>query len=629
MELSSFAILANTEFDIDCAGPNQYISVGEVEAITALRETGIQKLRVVSRECITSFYTPITLSNGHIAATVIRTIPQLDPPSRNPPFQVSAYYILCHDEEETTTTKYTQELYRAIQEIYNTYIMAMRWEFASDCIQAQTPIREPGHTCHQLAQRGFNRLLGRDVPEQQYTPLSSSRRHTPLDTCSRTTAEITPAIPPQRPSKRQKKANSTTQNSSSSQQRCSNITTNLASVTISTVKSGMKKLIEGKAILSRSRQRIQELEKECIGTRENKDKLQETLCRLEKWYGQMSLGKGIEMKLAAWTMWLYAGCIGHILYLNNKYLKNRRACASHMIFSIINLLLPTEGMKALTVLPALGVMGHVLCSASEKRQEDQHQICAEIAHGLRGSLTLLPDDCELFIPAGLISKVANISIYDAYRSLGMHNLSILGVYPDCNPTDAEISITMKQIRDGWSNFEWDVSDRIATLRQILQLFEAGSFEEMGQLAQSSSLKDSADFLRLQREVNTTDTEHFQVLLNSMTTLIATEFGRIVVWWLEQRTQSEILPESSTILDTADSGVFMTQQSPPSLSLGMLLQAAHHTDGEVVQLAVDNSFDGYVGTQASGGDHEDYGWMSDVCDFGNIVLSTPTDNGNLT
>ncbi|KAI1286545.1 hypothetical protein F5Y03DRAFT_380729 [Xylaria venustula] len=139
----------------------------------------------------------------------------------------------------------------------------------------------------------------------------------------------------------------------------------------------------------------------------------------------------------------------------------------------------------------------------------------------------------------------------------------------------------------------------------------------------------------------------------MHAIIATEFGRIVVSWLDQRTHSEIpantdvvlhehaptssasstaiAQSSSPPLTVASLGAYTLQQNSPSSSLTVLLEAARHTDSAAVQLPTNGSLSGDENSQISRNDSEDTNWMiewinSDVCNFGNVASMTAHDGG---
>ncbi|KAI1358022.1 hypothetical protein F5Y08DRAFT_351290 [Xylaria arbuscula] len=608
------------DFSLDCRGTSQYISVREVIAVADLERDGSQRLRSISNQQTTSFYVPLSLTDGHIAAAVIHTIPILDPPSRNPPFRVEACYVPCHDLAQETPLAEIQDICRQIQGIYDVYIVATRWNFGSDCCSRHTAEQNPSLECHQLAQLAFDRLSAPRVPNGPSTDFHSDQRHTSGDIHDDTaSAQIHTTSSPHKGPKRQR-VDSTAQNTPGcrNQQNTSSIE-RIATTILLKVKSGMKNFIQGRDLLSQSRKAIRELEDQCSKVGKDQDKLQKTLISLEDSYLQMAVGKSHEAKLAAWIIWLYVGCLGHILYLKGTSPRHRKASAVYVLFTIVNMLLPTEGVSSLVVLPALGVTCYTLSRVSMKGQEDQLRISAIVADGLRGSLAAIPDDYELFLPAAWIKK----------------------------------SITMKQIRMAWSTFEHDVNSKLVILQEALDLFKACSFKELNQLARSSDLKDLADFSHVQQQFTTASSEQVNKLANNMHAIIATEFGRIVVSWLNQRTHSEIpantdvmlrehastssasstaIPQcSSPPLTVASLGAYTLQQNSPSSSLTVLLEAARHTDDAALQLPTNASLSSNGNGQISQNDTDDTNWMMewinpDVCNFGNLTSMTAHNGG---
>ncbi|KAI3322880.1 hypothetical protein HD806DRAFT_544927 [Xylariaceae sp. AK1471] len=643
------------DFDIVCDDTTQYISVQEVEKATALVKEGIQKLRHVSSEHTTLFYVALPLPNGHIAATEIRTVPLLNPPSRNPSFLVWVRYVPCHQVEGEASSDELQWLCRHVQEVYNTYIVAVRWDFGHDwygttllvrstltyisCERCSVP--ESGNTCHQIAQWGFEWLAGRQTIDKPTVALDYNRRDGSENEQNDTTQvrdnrrNLQLTVRDVHPNPKRRRGHSTVQTLSGNQTRRSGThsTETIANTLISKAKSGMTKYVKReKHTVLQSREGIRELEKKCLELREDHQRLHDTLIQLETKFLQMARKTTVDMRLAAWTNWLYSSSLRQILYMMGVSTRNRRACAVHILYSIVNHLLPTEGVNALAVVLAFGgkrevqailhkltsvVHCHTLTEASDKGPEDQGRISQMVANGLRGSLIPLPDDCELFIPAAWISKVANINIRNAYVSLGMPNLSVLGLDPNCSPTDAEKSVTIKQIRNAWSAFEHDVNGKLVILRKALELCKAGSFEELNQLVHSSSLRDSADFSYLRQQIVTVSSEHMNTLAKRTYGIIAIEFGQIVGSWLDQRAQSAIV----------------TQQNSPSSSLNVLLEAARHADTAAVQMPTNAFLRSHGNTQISRDDTEDTNWMEwidpDVCNFGNVPLTSMfSHNGGL-
>ncbi|KAI1358012.1 hypothetical protein F5Y08DRAFT_346139 [Xylaria arbuscula] len=618
------------DFSLDCQGTSQYISAREVTAVADLERDGSQRLRSISNQQTTSFYVPLSLTDGHIAAAVIHTIPILDPPSRNPPFRVEAWYVPCHDLAQETPLAEIQEICRQIQGIYDVYIVATRWNFGSDCCWRRTAEQNPSLECHQLAQLAFDRLSAPRVPNGPSTDFHSDQRHTSGDIHDDTVAAHVHTTPnPHKGSKRQRVDGTAQSTYGHRNQQNTFPIKRTADTILSKIRSGMEKFPKGRDLISQSRKAIRVLEDQCSGVGKDKKELQKTLIRLENSYLKMFVGKSQEATLAAWIFWLYANSLGHILYLTGASPRHRQAGVVHVLFTIVNMLLPTEGVNSLAVLPALG------------------------ADGLRGSLPALSDEYELFLPAAWISKVANIRIRDAYVSLGMPNLAVLGLDPSCSPTDAEKSIAMKQIRMAWSVFENDAKSKLAILQEALELFKACSFEELTQLACSHNLKDLADFSHLQQQIATAGSEHLNIPAKSVHAIIATEFGRIVVSWLDQRTHSEVpvntdvmlhehastssasstaIPQSSSPpLTVASLSAYTLQQNSPSSSLTVLLEAARHTDNAAVQMPTNGSLSGDENSQISRNDSEDTNWMMewmnlDVCNFGNVTSMTAHNGG---
>lgn len=72
-----------------------------------------------------------------------------------------------------------------------------------------------------------------------------------------------------------------------------------------------------------------------------------------------------ENKISVWTSWLYAACLRQILYAKGDYKRTRRSNAARLMFSIVNKLLPMEGINALTILPALGSKQNLLVFPKE------------------------------------------------------------------------------------------------------------------------------------------------------------------------------------------------------------------------------------------------------------------------
>ncbi|KAI0147286.1 hypothetical protein GGR57DRAFT_515838 [Xylariaceae sp. FL1272] len=659
MECPSTEALAGADFHINCEDDTQYITAEEVKNITALAEVGMQKLRELSNKRITSFYFAIPLRNGHMAAMVIRTIPTSNPPSQNPSFQVLAYYVICHEIELFPNE--LQWLYRQLQVVYNTYIVAVRWTFTEDCCEGSFLAPEANTSCHQSAQRGFDKLTSEQKADTSSITLHQERESEPDGKRSeavrtRNRGDLTAPSPPNvnRIAKR-RRADTTVHPSPPVVpiQKSTRPVEAIAASLVSKAKSGMQKFMSlEKHTFSPTKNAILQLESKCVELRGNREKLHETLLQLETKFLVKAKNKTVEMQLAVWTDWLYSACLRLILFLQGASTQHRRASASFILCSIVNNLVLTEGVSALVIFPAFGVWRHTLSDASLKGRDDQLRISRLVADGLRGALVTLPDDCELLIPAAWISRVAQITIRDAYTSLGMPNLAVLGLSPECYPIHVEKDIAMAHIRRAWSGFEQEVSSKLAILRQAHKLARTGDLEGLSQFAQSCIVHDSPRFPEfLRHPVVATNAGHLEPESTDVFTVIAEEFTRTVHSWLNQKEQSQgnmtishagdiehgpELAGSSTLYDNnvIAPATSATTHEPVCDSVGMLLDAAH----QVNTLTVENSFamcpSNQSGMQRPGDDFEtDPIWRDIFCidtivNFDDVVAPVSSHGGGL-
>ncbi|KAJ3554467.1 hypothetical protein NPX13_g10604 [Xylaria arbuscula] len=510
------------EFALPCGEFSQYISIQDVKEAPNLAKKDIQKLRHLRQGQPTSFYFSVPLLNNHIAAAEIRVCPISNPHSQNPYYEVSARYAPCHQADDESVGDELDQVCRIVQQIYNIYIVAARWTFTQDCLKRQSPLPESNLTCHQMTQSNFDGFIAHE-PSNRH---SENRHSAPSDNGGSSSQEDNPQS--QSRSRTSQKGLKTkrfptavveTASIRPKRLRRSRSTSDITTAIISRIIDGMKRLEElAKHTSLQIDLKIRAIEDECQALRGDPEKLYKTLGDLEASFLHKFKTEREESKISVWASWLYAACLRQILYAKGNYKRTRRSNAARLIFSIVNKLLPIEGINALTILPALGMRCSVLSDAAYKGDIEQDRISTIVANGLRGKLVPLPDGYKVYNPAGWISKVTQIDIREAYNHLGMPNLAVLGVDPECSPAEAGKGIMMQQMRYKWSAFESDAKAELTTLQQAFNLFVAGNFEQLPQVIQSSNLKQQA-------HENSAD----------LVALLSETLSQIVDRWLDKKT----------------------------------------------------------------------------------------------
>ncbi|KAI1181837.1 hypothetical protein F5B17DRAFT_444725 [Nemania serpens] len=666
----------SSEFRVASGGITRYITSDEVEEASMLEQKGIQRLHAVSQTYPTSFYVSLPLPNGHMAATEIIVLPDLRVRARNPPFRVDVRYIPCHTDE--TTAEQSQWLYRYVQRIYDTYIVATRWTFDKDCCKHESPRLDPGLSCHQNTQSGFDWL----VQDQQNDRKSNSTQpaaasddtalqppNTPT-TLDNTTEII--VVPPQQTSGTHRKRLRVDEGGSGiikgqTGQSQRTAVKNIAHRLAEKVKSGLLKFIKLRNQSLQVRARVRDLTSRCLALKEDKEKLCEYVGQLEMELANRSSVSRGELNVVAWADWLFSCCLCQILSAMGDQSRWRRASAANIILGIVNKLLPVEGIDALGVIVGLSVAVHchTLKDASVKGAEDQDRISTLVAYELCGQLPTLPDECEIPYPVGWVSMITQVSMQDVHTSLGMSNLAFLGLPLNSARTGAEntdtTSISMRQARQMWCTFEYNVNSEAGQVPRSLDLFMGSDFEYMQQAAELYK-NDITSFTHSIRQVLGT-LESPWMLAN-----VAKEFSRLVHAWVEQRLRVEGNRTGATLHDLCpDTGAIEHEQisrlsaSPTALPmsssatrtslgpsgltpehdlgsspLGMLPEAAHHANTPTLRMpqsptlaSVGASARGQSPAGSEATDESWLGWIDmDVYRIGHIVSSGSICGGGL-
>ncbi|KAJ3563697.1 hypothetical protein NPX13_g8110 [Xylaria arbuscula] len=638
-----------TEFRVTSGGTTHYITSNDVEEASVLEQQGIQRLYAISQSCPTLFYVSLPLPNGHIASTEIRVVPDLQVRARNPPFRVEVRYVLCHIPKDETTAEQIQCLCLLVQSIYDTYIVATRWKFTEECCKHESLHLNPDLCCRQNTQSGFDWLIGnqQDDGKSNRTQSAASSNGMALQlpntpTALDRTTDISVVHPQQKPSTRRKRLRVDEGGlgviegriNQSEDTEVDKIAHRLAQK----VKSGLVKFLKLKHQSLDSQARIRDLTSRCLVLKQDKKKLFEYVGQLEmELANKSSMSRG-ELNIVAWADWLFSCCLCQILSAMGDQSRLRRASAANLILGIVDKLLPAEGIDALGVIVGLSGEGlyyyykrttlieavhyHTLKDATMKGTADQDRISTLVAYKLRGQLPVLPDECEIPYPARWVSMITQVryialllkrhmlgvtiecSIQDVHTSLGMSNLAFLGLPLNSTTAGAEntdtTSISMRQARQIWSTFEYDVNSEAGRVPRSLDLFMGPDFEHMRRAAKMYE-NDTTNFTHSIRQV--------LVALESpwMLATVAKEFSRLVHAWVEQRLRVEENMARATLHDLSpDAGAIEHEQyselsaSPTVMAmsssatrtslgpsglmpehdlgsspLSMLLEAAHH------------------------------------------------------
>ncbi|KAI0976383.1 hypothetical protein F4678DRAFT_456711 [Xylaria arbuscula] len=536
-----------TEFALRYGEFTQYISIEDVKEAPNLAKKNIQKLRHLRQGQPTSFYFSVPLSSGHIAAAEICVCPISNPHSQNPYYEVSARYAPCHQANNESLGDEPDQVCKIVQQIYDTYIVAARWKFTRDCLKSQSPLQESDLTCHQMTQSNFDGFIAHEPSNRHSEAPPDNRRsfsqedNTQSQSRSRTLRKgpktkrfptdvgETASVRPKRP-------------------RRSRSTSHITTTIISNVIDGMKRLEElAKHTSLQIDLDIRAIEDKCQDLQGDHERLYEALGDLEASFSHKFKTEKEESKISLWTSWLYAACLRQILYVKGDYKRTRRSNTARLMFSIVNKLLPMEGINALAILPALGMRCSVLSDAAHKGDIEHDRISTIVANGLRGTLVPLPDGYKVCNPAGWISKVTQIDIREAYNHLGMPNLAVLGVDPECSPAEAGKGVMMQQMRHRWSAFESDAKAELTTLQQAFNLSAAGDFEQLAQVIQSNNLKAPVRFDRFLQQAHENSADLVSVLIP----LLSETLLQIVNTWLDKKQAS---PMSTDVISSPGLGI---------------------------------------------------------------------------
>ncbi len=148
--------------------------------------------------------------------------------------------------------------------------------------------------------------------------------------------------------------------------RRSRSTSHITTAMISRVIDGMKRLEElAKHTSLQIDLDIRAIEDKCQVLQGDPEQLYKALGDLEASFLYKFKTEREENKISVWTSWLYAACLRQILYAKGDYKRTRRSNAARLMFSIVNKLLPMEGINALTILPALGSKQNLLVFPKE------------------------------------------------------------------------------------------------------------------------------------------------------------------------------------------------------------------------------------------------------------------------
>ena len=197
----------------------------------------------------------------------------------------------------------------------------------------------------------------------------------------------------------------------------------MADSLIEKAKSGMEKMLkrEKRAFDPFAIQTIVSL---CQRRAVDEKTLDQLLSKLEKAFKKQAKQVREESKVTVWMNWYYSACLRMILHLRGRGKRDRRANGAYIIHLIVNDLLATEGIDALSVIAAYaGKTGqcwmlrrklmatehnHTLSEASNTSEASQVEISGMVADGLRDHLTSPPDHYLMPNAAVWISTVTKV-----------------------------------------------------------------------------------------------------------------------------------------------------------------------------------------------------------------------------
>ncbi|KAI1086242.1 hypothetical protein F5B19DRAFT_498547 [Rostrohypoxylon terebratum] len=138
--------------------------------------------------------------------------------------------------------------------------------------------------------------------------------------------------------------------------------------------------------------------------------------------------------------------------------RNQRASGAYIINSIINILLPSEGIKALAVILACAEHCHTLNEASIKGEQHQKEICEKVAEGLKENLLTPPGHCTIPNVATWVSVITKCSYGRACQDLGFSHLGVLQLNPEWTKEGVlDEGLPYKFLAERWHAFEIEQS----------------------------------------------------------------------------------------------------------------------------------------------------------------------------
>ncbi|KAH6699587.1 hypothetical protein EV126DRAFT_342322 [Verticillium dahliae] len=347
---------------------HQQITATEVSEASALRRAGHQQLRRISDKVSTCFAFNVPLYSPECGASVIIEVkPIVRGNSCHPLYDIRARCETCLPGEQV------DGFVKTVQEVYDTYIQAVRWTFDQHCFG-------PESNCLQHAQCSLS------APEEGVvaTPLLCEPFHTSRIEPTRTFAAVisaTPSAGNKRISPSEVRNIGRPKKRSKSRQTVDQIIRGL----VSTISEGLKGLHK-KEMISFDQLNMHRVFSKCLEANLSSDLLDQLLLTLSSEFKK-------EMKqgtLMIWSDWYFAACLQYARcrtgIKERDHDQDRSSTAIYVLHSIVNNLLFSDGINALSVIYAFAARGQILSAAAHRTLQEQDVIIETVTQEFRRRL---------------------------------------------------------------------------------------------------------------------------------------------------------------------------------------------------------------------------------------------------
>ncbi|CRK15421.1 hypothetical protein BN1723_003975 [Verticillium longisporum] len=356
----------------------QHITAAEVNEASDLKRIGQQRLRDISGTVPTCFTFNVPLSSPEYDASVtIEVKPIVRENSLHP-----LYDILIHCEA-SSSSDHVDELAKKVQEVYDTYIQAVRWKFDRHCFEAN-PSRRRCTECPSLASEGSTM---RQTLQQEPVCSPGSQSTEPTQFSS-----LTPLLVPTTPSTSGKRGppsivaeDSRPVKRPKARQTVDEVSRGL----ISTISKGLK-MVQKKDMFAFDQSNMQHIFSKCLQANLSGPLLDKFLLTLASEFRKRMRHSKHGARLAMWSDWYFSACLQYARcrtgIKERNHDQDRSSNAVYVLHSIVNNLLFSDGISALSVIAAVAACGQVLSAAAHRTAQEQELIIETVTEALRRRL---------------------------------------------------------------------------------------------------------------------------------------------------------------------------------------------------------------------------------------------------